>query len=595
MEDLTGRQFGPYRIVAPLGEGGMAAVYRAYQAKVDRYVALKVLPQFFASDPDYVTRFEQEAHLLARLQHPHILPVHDYGTADGFTYIVMPFVQSGTLETLMNGKPLPLERIKMIVSQVGDALDYAHSKGIIHRDVKPSNVLLDSRGNCLLTDFGIAKMIEGTRQITRTGGIIGTPAYMSPEQIEGKRLDGRSDIYSLGVVLYQMATGRPPFQAETPPAVMVKHLHDPLPPPRQFNADIPFRLETVILKSLAKRPEDRYATAGEMVRTVKDINATGPAAVAAATVMVAEDATVRLSEESTSARTSAATAAAATAAATRLQTIGYVGPVTAQQGQATSGYPPAAAQQRQQEKGRSPWLLAGAGCLIVFLLFLVGGSVSALIMGQAGIQPIAGWLGNTSETPTSTPVIANQIQATDEAATTIAEAVAASAEASTAVAAAATAQATAQVTEAPPTSSPSPTRTPSVVPSPTASATLAPSTTAIPASVTPLPPTNTPVPPTFTPLPTFTPSFTPSPPPTFTPTFTPTPEPLTCADPLPAPQIFFSRQETIDGSTRPALLARHSQRRRLPRRAVFSGAGTAGLWQQHQCFTHLGEHLQCEW
>jgi hypothetical protein len=269
VEDLTGKQLGPYRVVAPLGEGGMAAVYKAYQAGMDRYVAIKILPRYFASDPHFVGRFEQEAKVLARLLHPHILPVHDYGEVDGYTYIVMPFVESGTLADLLGGAPLPLAQIRRIVAQVGDALDYAHSQGVIHRDVKPSNILVDRRGNCLLTDFGIAKMVEGSIHFTRTGGIVGTPAYMSPEQITGEELDGRSDVYSLGIVLYEMATGRPPYRAETPPAIFVKHLHDPLPPPRKLNPTLPETVERVILRALAKRREDRYATAGDMVQALR--------------------------------------------------------------------------------------------------------------------------------------------------------------------------------------------------------------------------------------------------------------------------------------------------------------------------------------
>lgn len=269
MEDLTGKQLGPYQVVASLGEGGMAAVYKAYQPGMERYVALKILPRHFASDPLFVGRFEQEAKVLAKLQHPHILPVFDFGQADGYTYIVMPFLQSGDLTDLLRGSALSLAQIRRIISQVGDALDYAHAHGLIHRDVKPSNVLLDERGNCLLTDFGIAKILEGGSKLTATGGIIGTPAYMSPEQGLGEKVDGRSDIYALGIVLYEMATGRVPYQAETPMAIMIKHLNDPLPPPRRLNPALPEVIERVILKALAKQPQDRYATAGEMVRALQ--------------------------------------------------------------------------------------------------------------------------------------------------------------------------------------------------------------------------------------------------------------------------------------------------------------------------------------
>lgn len=272
MEDLTGKQLNQYQIVAPLGEGGMAAVYKAYQPSMERYVALKILPRHFANDPQFTGRFEQEAKVIASLQHPHILPVFDYGEAEGYTFIVMPFVETGTLSDLLLGQPLPLEQIQKITAQVGDALDYAHSRGIIHRDIKPSNVLIDERGNCLLADFGIAKMVEGTNQFTQTGGIIGTPAYMSPEQGLGDTPDGRSDIYSLGVILYEMATGGPPYHAETPMAVVIKHIHDPLPPPRSTNPQISDSLERIILKSLAKNREERYWTCGEMVHAIQSLD-----------------------------------------------------------------------------------------------------------------------------------------------------------------------------------------------------------------------------------------------------------------------------------------------------------------------------------
>ena len=289
MEDLTGKQLGPYQVTAPLGEGGMAAVYKAYQPAMDRYVALKILPRHFASDPNFVARFQQEAKVLAKLQHPHILPVFDFGEADGYTYIVMPFVPSGTLAARLGHGPLALDQVTNIVSQLGDALDYAHSRGLIHRDIKPSNVLIDERGNCLLTDFGLAKILEGSTKLTTTGGIMGTPAYMSPEQGLGLKLDRHTDIYSLGVILYEMATGRPPYAAETPMAIVVKHINDPLPPPRTIQPDLPEALERVILKALAKNALDRFDTAGEMVKalqraqaeTLLKTSAPAPATVAA--------------------------------------------------------------------------------------------------------------------------------------------------------------------------------------------------------------------------------------------------------------------------------------------------------------------------
>ena len=269
MEDLSGKTLGKYQIHSPLGQGGMAAVYKAFQPGVERFVALKILPRQYASDPEFTGRFEQEARVIAKLQHPHILPVHDFGQADGFTYLVMPLVETGTLADLLKGFALAPAKIRTIISQIGDALDYAHSQGLIHRDVKPSNILIDRRGNCLLTDFGIAKMVEGTKHFTATGGILGTPTYMSPEHGMGEKLTATSDIYSLGVVLYEMATGKVPFDAETPLAVVIKHMNDPLPLPSRLKPDISRTLETVIMKALAKAPEDRFPTAADLVRAVR--------------------------------------------------------------------------------------------------------------------------------------------------------------------------------------------------------------------------------------------------------------------------------------------------------------------------------------
>lgn len=270
MENLTGRQFGPYQIVAPVGEGGMAAVYKAYQPSMERHVALKVLPRQMAQSEEFIARFKREARLLAQLQHPHILPVFDYGEAEGFTYIVMPFVQSGTLADLLKARRVNYSEMRRIITQIADALGYAHARGMIHRDVKPSNVLVDERGNCLLTDFGLARMAVATSMLTSSGAIMGTPAYMSPEQGTGGVVDGRSDIYSLGIILYEMVTGRVPYSAETPIAIVFKHIQDALPPARNFAPDLPESLELVLLKSLAKRPEDRYQTTDEFIHAVQE-------------------------------------------------------------------------------------------------------------------------------------------------------------------------------------------------------------------------------------------------------------------------------------------------------------------------------------
>ncbi len=265
MSDIQpGQTLGQYQIIEQLGIGGMATVYKAFQPRMERYVAIKVLPRHFAQDPTFTGRFDQEAKTIAQLEHARILPVHDYGEEDGITYIVMRYLDAGTLAGLIKEGAVDVEEAARIVGQIAEGLDYAHSKGVLHRDVKPSNILLDGSGDVYITDFGISKLVEGTAQFTATGGLIGTPAYVSPEQGMGQPVDHRSDIYSLGVVLYEMVTGRTPFEAETPMAVVIKHINEPLPLPRSINPGLTESVERVILKALAKNPDDRYQTCGEL-------------------------------------------------------------------------------------------------------------------------------------------------------------------------------------------------------------------------------------------------------------------------------------------------------------------------------------------
>ena len=263
MEDLSGKQLGQYKLIGRLGHGGMASVYKAYQPGTDRHVAIKILPRDDMGDPNFLNRFRQEARIIANLEHPHILPVYDYGEASGYTFLVMRLVEGGTLADLLRGRPLPLERIGKIISQVAEALDYAHSRGVVHRDIKPQNILVDANGRCLLSDFGIAKVAASSPHYTVTGSFVGTPQYASPEQALGKDLDSRSDIYSLGVILYEMATGKAPYEADTPMGLVIKHVNEPLPPPRSFNPSLPPAVESVIVRALAKDRQDRFRTAGE--------------------------------------------------------------------------------------------------------------------------------------------------------------------------------------------------------------------------------------------------------------------------------------------------------------------------------------------
>lgn len=268
MENLTGKQFKDYKIMASIAEGGMAAVYKAYQPHLDRYVAVKVLPRQYALEHQFVERFRREAKTLAKLQHPRILPIYDYGIEGEYFFLVTPFIEGGDLTHLMQKSALTLEQIGQIVAQVGDALDYAHAQGVIHRDLKPNNILVDNRGNCFLSDFGLAKIAEETSsKLTSSGLIVGTADYMSPEQGLGQGVDSRTDIYSFGVILYELVTGQVPFKADSPTAVIIKTIQEPLRPPRELNPDLPEAVEEVIMVACAKQPDDRFATVHELVQT----------------------------------------------------------------------------------------------------------------------------------------------------------------------------------------------------------------------------------------------------------------------------------------------------------------------------------------
>ncbi len=264
MSQYIGRDIGGYRVIEPIGAGGMAKVFKAYQPAFDRFVALKVLPEHYAEDETYLERFAQEARIIANLEHKYIVPVYDFGEDNGITYLAMRYLQAGTLKDVLKrfGGVVPLADAVRIVSQVASALDYAHENGIIHRDIKPANILIDREGDAYLTDFGIAKVLEATSHLTKTGTAMGTPAYMAPEHGMGTDVDARSDVYSLGIVLYEMVTGRVPFEADTPFAVILAHANEPLLLPRTVNPNLPREVERVLLKALAKNPDDRYQTAG---------------------------------------------------------------------------------------------------------------------------------------------------------------------------------------------------------------------------------------------------------------------------------------------------------------------------------------------
>lgn len=264
--DLSGRILGQYQIIERIGVGGMAAVYRAYQSKLRREVALKILPDALAENPQYEERFEREAATAASLEHPHIVPIFDYGTDHGISYVAMRLLTGGSLGDRManrekQGADLPsLSEIARLLKQVGSALDYAHGRGVIHRDIKPSNIMFDDQGNPFIVDFGIAKVLHATSGITSTGQAMGTPAFMAPEQWRAETPSPATDQYALGVLVYAMLTGRIPFEAPTPFGLMHLHMNEFPTAPSLIRADIPDSVNDVINRAMAKKPEDRYPT-----------------------------------------------------------------------------------------------------------------------------------------------------------------------------------------------------------------------------------------------------------------------------------------------------------------------------------------------
>lgn len=268
-DPLIGRQIDQYEIISLIGHGGMAAVYRAHQPGMKRDVAMKVLSDALVREPNFVARFTREVELAATLEHAHIVPVFDHGSAgEGLLYLTMRYIKGGTLAERIKQGPMLLETAASILQQIAGALDYAHQRGVVHRDIKPSNVLIDEQGNAYLADFGLAQMLDPglAYNLTQTGTLVGTPTYISPEQALEARGDARSDLYSLGVVLYEMLTGRPPFAGDSMFNIMRAHISEPPPSVLRFRPGLPVAVEAVLEKALAKKPEQRYKTATEMAR-----------------------------------------------------------------------------------------------------------------------------------------------------------------------------------------------------------------------------------------------------------------------------------------------------------------------------------------
>jgi serine/threonine-protein kinase len=369
-----GNTLGNYEIVEKIGAGGMGAVYKAYQPGLGRYVAIKVLPPQTAGDPSFGERFAQEARAIGKLRHPNIVTAFDFTQQGDFAYLVSDYIDGGTLADQL-GTPLPLDYTLGIIGPIAGALDYAHSRGIVHRDVKPQNVLLTHDGTPVLTDFGLAKIVGPGSGMTQAGSLMGTADYMAPELAGGAEAAGpAADQYALGIIAYQMLVGRHPFPADNPLSALMAHVHKPVPIPSQLGVVLPPGVEAALLRALAKKPEDRFARSGDFVRAL----AGSQYAVPAPAAFVA-------SSTSPSQPPIVATSAAAAAASPFLSPSGLVGPVAPVAppvvptllARAGAGGAAAAVVAVPKKRGRFPWRRAfvpGVLVLVLAILALSGGN-----------------------------------------------------------------------------------------------------------------------------------------------------------------------------------------------------------------------------
>lgn len=384
----TPQTIGRYKIKQLLGRGGMASVYLAHDPHFERDVAIKILPREFLHDPQFLTRFRREAKTVASLDHPAIVPVYDYGEDDGQPFLVMRYMAGGSLSEHLHMRPISLTEAITITRRIASALDEAHQNGLVHRDLKPGNVLFDQRSDAFLSDFGIVKMTEATASFTGTG-VIGTPAYMSPEQVHGdQEMDGRSDIYTLGVLLYQMLAGELPYKADTPAKQMMAHILDPIPDIKQKRPDLPPGFNQVLSKAMAKKPDERFSTASLMINELETITNPGLSTPAAFSISTASP--------------SAISTAASSAADDPTQTIVYdTDQPTKVSAQAAASEPEVI----KQPATRPRWLWAAGGLGLIALIALAFGLIQANQNGTA----------TATLTPTSNILVA---MATDEPAET---------------------------------------------------------------------------------------------------------------------------------------------------------------------------------
>jgi eukaryotic-like serine/threonine-protein kinase len=546
---MIGNKLGPYELLDEIGRGGMATVYRAYQPNVDRFVAVKVIHRSVASDSKSLDRFTREARLVAKLEHPHILPVYDYNGANDPPYIVMRYLPTGTLKDILERGQLPYNEVAYLLTQVASALDYAHRQGVIHRDIKPSNIMVDAEGNGFLTDFGIARIVESAGEgLTGTGMAIGTPGYMAPEQGLGVPITHRADIYALGVMLFEMLTGQQPFSAETPMAVILKHINDPVPQIAQLNPALPPAINHVIQRAMAKKPDDRFATASEMARSLTV--GLGPSEPSAPVHLQAA------ASETIEKLTALREAMPRHTGSTSTKPEPSFRPSTGQ-GPAPASSTPMPISTGTMSRGTVQGAFLGAGVVLVLALLAAGAllfisnknSADATASAQAqsatqNSQQLAGFVTEnairalTAESARATQTADAVTNATQTAKATVVAVV----PTNTLIQPTATKVPPTPVpptpvpptpvppTPVPPTATkvpPTPVPPTPVPPTPIPPTPVPPTVTKVPPSATHVPPTNTPVPPTATKVP---PTVTPVPP-----TATPVPPTVTPVPPTPVP------------------------------------------------------------
>jgi serine/threonine-protein kinase len=378
---MSSKKIGRYEIRSELGRGGMATVYLAYDPVLEREVALKVLPTYFAHEPEFSARFAREAKTVAALEHNAIVSMYDYGEDGEWPYFVMQLMKGGSLKEKIEQGPLSMAEAAKILKRIGSALDRAHSRNLIHRDLKPGNILFNEDGDAYLTDFGIVKIVEGSDNYTQTGNTLGTPAYMSPEQARGvEGIDGRSDIYALGVILYEMLTGDVPYKSDTTLGQAMMHVMDPLPEILSVNPDLPPVIDEIIKKAMAKEKENRYATTGELAETVEAVaNEESREAAAVPESVVAESAAILPIIE---AEVKPAQEAVVTAHVPVMETP-MMEPTAVVTTPPAGAKPVAAASspydENEKKKGIPKWIYAVVGLVVIAIIV-----VFALVLGNEG-------------------------------------------------------------------------------------------------------------------------------------------------------------------------------------------------------------------